>query len=280
MKTHTLRTAALLLASGAIALSACGGAAATPAPVATTAAPAATSVPAAVATTAAVATSAPAATAVSKPAATTVPAATVAPKPAVATTAPTAAPAPTTAAKPAAAAAFKIDQTQSQASFTLNERLFGQPKTVVGTTSKVDGTIEVDWANLSNSKIGPIQIDARDFRTDSGQRNGAIQRFILQSDQSQFQFITFTPTKIEGLPAKVDVGQAATFKVTGDLKIRTITKPVTWDVTVTATSANELSGSAKTQVMRTAFDLQIPSVPSVADVTDEVALELKFVAKP
>jgi hypothetical protein len=45
-------------------------------------------------------------------------------------------------------------------------------------------------------------------------------------------------------------------------------------------SENELSGTAKAQVLRSTFNLQIPSVPSVADVTDEVALELEFTAVP
>jgi hypothetical protein len=55
---------------------------------------------------------------------------------------------------------------------------------------------------------------------------------------------------------------------------------VTFEVTVTMVSESELTGTAKAQVLRSSFGLQIPSIPSVADVTDEVALDLEFVAGP
>jgi polyisoprenoid-binding protein YceI len=182
----------------------------------------------------------------------------------------------TETAAAAGAMVYLIDNTKSQASFTLNEKLMGTPTTVVGVTPKVNGQIEIDWANPANTKVGKIEIDATDFKTDNERRNGAIQRFILQTDQ--FPMVTFEPTAIEGLPATVAAGDALTFKVTGNMTVRNITVPVTFDVTANAKSESEIEGTATTQITRTAFQLTIPSVPSVADVTDEVALELKFVA--
>jgi polyisoprenoid-binding protein YceI len=173
---------------------------------------------------------------------------------------------------------YQIDSSRSEATFTLNEKLLGNPKTVVGTTSKVSGKISVSQDNPSNSQLGTIQIDASALQTDSDMRDRAIQRFILESSQAQYQYITFEPTAIEGLPAKVTVGEAIPLKITGNLKIRDVVKPVTFDATVTVPSEGEISGTAKATVTRSAFDLTIPSVPSVADVTDEVALELQFVA--
>lgn len=247
MNIKTMRVMGFAAVACAIALSACSGAA-TPAPQ-PTAAPKATDAP--------------------KPAATAVPA----------TKAPAATAQATAAPAAAAGATLKIDSAQSSASFTLGETLLGQPKTVVGKTSKVTGDITLNLANPAQSKLGIISIDASDFTTDSNQRNGAIQRFILQSNQSANQFITFEPTQITGLPAAVKAGDTVSFKVTGNLKIRHISKPATFDVTATLKSAGELAGSAKTKVTRAAYELNIPSAPSVADVTDEVALQLDFVAK-
>jgi polyisoprenoid-binding protein YceI len=154
----------------------------------------------------------------------------------------------------------------------------GQDKTVVGKTSKVSGTISTTLANPASTRISTIQIDASDLSTDSNMRNGAIQRFILQSAQSQYQYITFTPTAIEGLPATVSAGASLPVKITGNLKIRDVVQPVTFDATITLKSSGELAGDAKATVTRSAFNLTIPNVPSVADVTDKVALELQFVA--
>jgi polyisoprenoid-binding protein YceI len=185
------------------------------------------------------------------------------------------------AEQPAAAAAlqtFRIVPEQSEARFTLDEQLMGQPKTVVGVTRLVQGEIQLDPANPAATQIGPLQIDARDFKTDNDRRNGAIQRFILQSADDKNRYITFTPTAIAGLPETVTIGTPFEFTVTGDLQIRDVVRPETFQVTVTANSENELVGTASTVVMRGNYGLNIPSVPSVANVTEEVKLEFDFTA--
>ena len=174
---------------------------------------------------------------------------------------------------------FAIDQSKSAARFTLNEVLMGSPKTVVGTTSLISGTISIDLADPSKTTVSPLQIDARDFRTDSSMRNGAIRRFVLQTSKDENRYIVFTPKAIEGLPKTAKAGDAFAFKISGDLTISGVTKPVTFATSVKAESATELSGLAKTQVLRSDFNLTIPNVPSVANVTDEVQLELQFAAK-
>lgn len=83
---------------------------------------------------------------------------------------------------------------------------------------------------------------------------------------------------MEGVPASVGVGDSLTLQVTGDLTIREITRPETFAVTVQVVSTTELRVSGTTQVLRENYELTIPSVPSVANVTNEVQLEFDFVA--
>jgi polyisoprenoid-binding protein YceI len=173
---------------------------------------------------------------------------------------------------------FQIVQEKSEARFLIDEILLGNPNTVIGTTSQVSGEVIVNPADPTQAQISPIQVNARDLTTDDNRRNGAIRRFILQSNQDKYQFIVFQPTVIEGLPDSVPIGEPFEFRVTGDLKIRDITNPVTFDMTVTANSENELSGSGATTVLRSDYGLNIPSVPSVADVSEEVRLEVDFIA--
>lgn len=182
------------------------------------------------------------------------------------------------AAETATAHTFVIDQSQSVASFTLDEELMGSPKTVVGTTSLVSGEIMIDPANPSATTIGTIQIDASNFTTDSDRRNGAINRFILRTNDAANQYITFTPTAIDGLPDSVAVGDSFTLQITGDLTISGTTNPVTFATVINVLADNQISGTATTQVLRSDFNLTIPSVPSVANVSDEVQLQLDFVA--
>ncbi len=216
----------------------------------------------------------------SEPAALTVSAAT-----AEATAAPTveATTEATTEATAAASAAseltvFNIASDQSQVSFTLNEMLRGAKNEVVGKTDQVAGQIGVDFGTPSNSQIGEIRIDARSLATDDQMRDRTTRGQILQSAQDKYEFISFKPTAITGLPASVTMGAAFSFQVTGDLTIRDITKPATFEVTVTPDSQTQISGKASATVLRSDFELNIPNLPMIADVDDAVKLDIAFVA--
>lgn len=175
-------------------------------------------------------------------------------------------------------ATFVIDPAQSEVRFTLTELLMGSPTTVVGTGNGIEGDVTVNFDDYSQTTISPIVIDASLLATDNNMRNGQIRRAILQTNNSDFQYITFTPTAVDGLPESATVGEPFDITVTGDLTIRTTTQPMTFDVTVTPVSETEIQGSASTTLMRADFDLNIPSVPSVADVSEEVQLAFDFVA--
>lgn len=171
---------------------------------------------------------------------------------------------------------YQISPGDSLVRFELNEELRGQPKTVVGTTDQVAGQIALNLANLSQTEVGVIQINARTLQTDNNFRNRAIQNEIL--DTGEFEFITFTPTAVEGLPAAANLGEEVSFTISGDLTIRDVTRPVVFEVTATATSETELSGSASTVVQRADYNLVIPQVRQVANVEEEVELYIDFVA--
>jgi polyisoprenoid-binding protein YceI len=173
---------------------------------------------------------------------------------------------------------FSVVPDGSEARFYINEVLFGQPKTVVGVTSDVTGEIRLDPNNPSASEIGEITINARDLTTDADRRNGAIRRFILQTDQDQNQYITFMPTAIDGMPDAVTVGDPFEFQVTGDLQIRDVVATETFNVTVTPVSETEITGTASATVLRGDYGLTIPEVPSVTGVEEEVGLEFEFTA--
>lgn len=179
-------------------------------------------------------------------------------------------------AEAAAAIIFTIDPAQSEARFIIDEELMGSPKTVVGANSGVEGQVTVDPGDPASVVIGPIGIDAASFVTDSGRRNGAINRFILQT--SSHPTITFTPTAVQGVPATAAVGDTLNLQVTGDLTIREVTRSETFAVTVEVVSESELRVNGATEILRDNYDLTIPSVPSVANVTNEVQLEFDFVA--
>ena len=101
---------------------------------------------------------------------------------------------------------FTIDSSNSEASFTIDEVLFGQQNTVVGTTSQVAGQIQVDKDDPSKSQVGQIKVDLTGLKTDSNLRNNTIQGRILETGDASNQFAVFTPKSISGLPESVTVG--------------------------------------------------------------------------
>ncbi|MEW5869582.1 MAG: YceI family protein [Chloroflexota bacterium] len=199
-----------------------------------------------------------------------------------ATDVPTQSPNPTTemtgsetGAYPSGTVTYQIVQAESQARFSIDEVLRGKPFTAVGATSQVAGEIAVNFDNLG-AQVGIIQVNARTLKTDNNFRDRAINNEIL--DTAQYEYITFEPTAVTGLPASVNANQEFSFQITGSLTIRDITKEVTFEVRLTPISADRMQGYASATVLRSDYKLTIPSVPSVADVSDQVLLEIDFVA--
>jgi polyisoprenoid-binding protein YceI len=171
---------------------------------------------------------------------------------------------------------YTISQAESQVRFELDEDLRGERKTVVGVTDQVAGEIALDLTDLNTARVGVIQINARTLITDNNLRNRAIQNEIL--DTGQYEFITFSPRSVIGLPASVEIGEEVTFSIEGDLTIRNISHPVTFTVVARAVSSDQIVGTASAVINRKEFDLSIPSVPNVANVEEEVELYIEFAA--
>lgn len=165
----------------------------------------------------------------------------------------------------------------SQAPFTLTEELRGEVRTVVAASSMVLGEIVVDPSEPASMQIGTILVNARDFETDSGNRNRAIRGPILDADS--FEFIEFTPTAVTGIDT-ADDSTIITFAVTGDLLIRDVANPVTFDVTLDMAPDGTVAGEATAVVNRTDWGIGIPSAPGVANVSEEVQLVLVIEAAP
>ena len=184
------------------------------------------------------------------------------------------------AVEPGAASAatrvFEIVPEESEARFVIDEILRGEPKTVVGTTDRVAGQIALNPSDLDTTRVGPIQINARTFVTDSEQRNRAIQNRIPLTDEHEY--ITFTPKTLVGLPDGASLGASVPLQVVGDLTIGGTTREVTFDTSVTPESPDRLAGNASTTIRYADWGIAIPQVPSVTGVSETVRLELDFVA--
>ncbi|MBN1123161.1 MAG: YceI family protein [Anaerolineae bacterium] len=191
---------------------------------------------------------------------------------------------PAEAAQPAGSTGgptvYVINADESAASYEVGETFLNQDNRfaiAVGVTHVVGGTITVDPANPANSAVGPITIDISQFKSDSSQRDNAIRGRWLES--ATYPIATFVPTEISGLSDSYTEGETLSFQVTGDLTIRDMTNPTTFDVTASLAS-DKLTGTATTTILMTDFGFDPPEIAGVLFVENDPVLSLDFVAYP
>jgi polyisoprenoid-binding protein YceI len=186
--------------------------------------------------------------------------------------------APATAPASGSSTVYKIDPAQSEAHYEVSETFFqgNRLNLAIGRTKGVAGDVLVDFANPANSQIGTIVIDVSQLTSDEGRRDNFIRNNALQS--SKYPQATFKPTKIEGLPASAKPGDTLTLKVTGDLTVKDTTKPVTFDVSLTA-GQDKVTGTASTEIMLSDFGAG-PIQLAMLQTEDKAKLVFEFVALP
>ncbi len=171
---------------------------------------------------------------------------------------------------------YEIEQSGSTASFTINEILRGVDATVIGVTDQVAGQILIDFDNPASSQMGLVQVNARTLVTNSENRNRAIRNEILDVDE--YEFISFEPTLMHGLPEQVEIGKSYEITIRGNLSIRDFTNEEIFQAIITIDSETQISGQASTVIQRSEYGLTIPQVLAVAGVEESVIVEINFVA--
>jgi polyisoprenoid-binding protein YceI len=161
---------------------------------------------------------------------------------------------------------WNIDGSHTRVGFAVRHLLISDVK---GEFGKVAGKASIDDANLAKSSvevsIEAASIDTRDAKRDEHLRNPDF------LETPKFPAITFKSTKVEG-------GADGKVKVTGDLTIRGITKPVTLEGELTKEIkdpwGNQRRGfSASTKIDRREFEVKYD--PSGAGVGHELRIDVQ-----
>jgi polyisoprenoid-binding protein YceI len=145
----------------------------------------------------------------------------------------------------------------------------------VGTTRAVSGEIRVNPDKPEATRVGEIAVDISQLETDQPRRDNAIRRQWLES--ATYPIARFRNAKLSDLPERVEDGKPFTFKMTGDMTIREMTRKQTWDVTATL-DGDTLRGTAKTDIKMTQYGVDPPDIAGFVRVEDDVVLTLDFVA--
>ena len=184
------------------------------------------------------------------------------------------------------------DTGDSVARFLIQEQIFGRENMVEGTTRQIDGSFLINYLDAS-VRVGQFEINLRDIRTRSldvdieeqgwtdRERDVVIRGQILESGRDEYEFATFEPTEVRGVPDSFAVGDELELVVVGDLTIRGVTSEVSFDMELSLDSEEEISGFASTTVRWADFGITVPYVgggSDVDEVSDTVELQLEFAA--
>ena len=167
---------------------------------------------------------------------------------------------------------YSMVQSKSSASFKVREQLASRsfPSDAIGKTSDMTGNIALNPDGTINTSVSKIVVNVTNLQSDSSMRDGYVRRAILQTDQ--YPTVTFVPTKITGVNPLTASGQVS-FQVTGNLTIKNVTKPVTWNVTGSVQNGQAI-GVATTTFTFEDFNLPQPHVSVVLSVVDSITLEV------
>jgi polyisoprenoid-binding protein YceI len=168
---------------------------------------------------------------------------------------------------------YTVVADKSEARYRVREQLAQRdlPSDAIGKTSQISGSVTVLTDGSIDASSSKITVDITNLTSDASMRDNFLRRSILNT--STYPNVVFVPTQIEGLPSPLPQSGQVTFKLTGNLTIKDVTKPVTWDVTG-AINDDTATGTAKTTFKFEDFNLQQPKVPVVLSVEDNITLEL------
>lgn len=151
------------------------------------------------------------------------------------------------------------------------------PSDAVGTSTNIQGGIVVNDKGVIVKEQSRFIIDLASLKTDSDRRDNFVRRRTLQTEQ--FPNAEFVPTQIKNLRFPLPTAGDVAFQLIGDLTIRGVTRPVTWDVTAKVANGS-ISGEARTQLKFADLQLEKPKVMSVLSVDDDIRLEYTFLLTP
>lgn len=175
---------------------------------------------------------------------------------------------------------------ESQASYIVNEEFLVDALSklgieagrvvVVGTTPGVTGEIRLNFGSPDLLEAAQFTVDMTGLRTDQNRRDNWLQDNAIETNR--FPEATFVATAVSGLPVTYTEGEEIGFQLTGDLTVRDVTNPVTFDVSASLTG-NTLRGTATLPLQMTDFGITPPDFVNTLTVANSFSIEVAIVAQ-
>ncbi|MEZ5382625.1 MAG: YceI family protein [Microthrixaceae bacterium] len=170
---------------------------------------------------------------------------------------------------------YRIDASDSQVTYSVDEKLAGTTHTATGTTRGIAGDIALNAENPAASRVGDIVVNVQQLTSDQQLRDERLRHDYLESND--YQTATFSPTELDGLPERIDDGVAYDFTIAGNLTVKETTRPTTLKATGTL-DGDTLTLEASTTVSLSAFGVGPINMVGFAQAGDDATLDFDITA--
>ncbi len=166
----------------------------------------------------------------------------------------------------------------SKARYRVRERLLGREldNDAVGETSAITGTIALDKSGAVVRGTSSFDVTLAGLTSDEARRDNYVRSRLLVTDS--FPTTRLAVTGVRGLPSPLPTSGRVQFQLLGDLTVKGVTRPSTWNVTANV-AGDQLTGTAATSFTFAEFQLTQPRVRVVLSVNDTIRLEYDFAMK-
>ncbi len=183
---------------------------------------------------------------------------------------------------------FTIDPAASEARYKAQEEFFGRavqvwaPITVpLARTSEIRGEFVIDVVDVNGAAQphivqGAIEVDLRTLASDSDERDERVRDFYLET--ADFPLALFVPTEVAAFAAGYTPGSPTEFQLSGDMTIREVTAPVTFNINATLDGPT-LSGVATSTLLLSDYNIAPPNMAGFVKVEDELLVTVEFTAR-
>ena len=182
---------------------------------------------------------------------------------------------------------FAIIADESKASYIVDEEFFGGALAkygiptgsvvTVGSTNSVQGQLELDLNDLSSALgANEFNVDLSTLASDQSLRDQWLRK--NGPNFNQYPTASFSATSIESGPSSYVDGEEVNFKLNGNMTIRDITNPISFDVTATL-AGDTLAGTASARLLMTDFAIDPPNFANTLTAADEFEIRVEFTAK-
>ena len=171
---------------------------------------------------------------------------------------------------------FSLVPEESILTYTVTQVLLnegGRTEQVVGRTRQLAGQLALNYDDPRASGFGLITVNLNTLTSDNPERDAALRADWLEF--ARFPLAYFRVREVRNFPPDFQPARPLDFQLVGDLTLKGVTRPVTWDTTA-ALYLDRLQGTATTRINLADFGIPLPVVPGLIAVTDGVTVTVEY----